>query len=129
MKGYNPAVADVDNAGVETRSDYDSWSFAGELFEERFAGFVAAVFGPLRFEHRPLDLVRFALELLDRVSDLLICEIGLLNLDHAQTLRLLDDRSGHYVCSPARLNRSVARDPVIAPMMKATMKPTGPATR
>src|SRR5712691_3669530 len=129
MKGYNPAVADVDNAGVETRSDNDSWSFARQLFEKRFARFVAAVFRPLYFEHRPLDLVRFALKLLDRVSNLLISEIGLLNLDQGQALRLLHDRSGHDVCSPDRLTKRVAREPVIAPMMKATMNPTVPAKR
>ena len=49
------------------------------MFEEWFARFVAAVLRPLRFEHSPLNLIRFALELLDRVPDFLIGEIGLLS--------------------------------------------------
>src|SRR5207245_11627579 len=85
------------------------------------------MFGPLCFEHSPFHLVRLSLELLDRVSDLLVGEIGLLNLNQGQALRLLDDGSGHDDCSLARLTRSVAREPVIAPMMKATMNPARPA--
>jgi hypothetical protein len=79
VESYNPAIADIDDAGVETGSDENSRSFAGELFEEGFAGFVAAVFRPLGFEHSPLNFVRFALELLDCVPDLLVCEIALLS--------------------------------------------------
>jgi hypothetical protein len=99
------------------------------LFEERFAGFVAAMLRPLCLEHSPLDLVRLALERLDRISDLLVGEIGLLNLNQSQALRFLDDGSGHDGCSLARLTRSVAREPVIAPMMNATMNPVRPAKR
>jgi hypothetical protein len=80
VEGYNPSVADIDYTSVEPRSDKNSWPFAGELFEEWFAGFVAAMLRPLRFEHSPLNLVRLALELLDRVPDFLVCEIGLPNL-------------------------------------------------
>ena len=49
------------------------------MFEEWFAGFVAAVLGPLCFEHRPFNLVRLAPELLHGVPDLLIGEIGFRN--------------------------------------------------
>ena len=76
MEGYDPAVADVDDAGVEAGSDENSGPFAGELFEEWFARFVAAVLGPLRFEHSPFNRIRLALELFDGVPDLLIGEIG-----------------------------------------------------
>ena len=79
MEGHDPTVADVDDPGVETGSDENSGSLAGKLFEEWFAGFVAAVLGPLRFEHRPFNLVRLALKLLHSVPDLLIGEIGFRN--------------------------------------------------
>src|SRR5713226_4958483 len=84
---------------------------------------------PLCLEHSPFNLVRLAPEIFDRVSDLLIGEVGLLNCSHGKALRLLDDRSGHDGCSLPRLTRRVAREPVIAPMMKAMMNPTSPAKR
>jgi hypothetical protein len=87
------------------------------------------VFRPLGFEHSPFNLVGFALELVDRVSDLLLGEVGLLSLSQSKALRLLDDRSSHDGCSLALLTRSVAREPVIAPMMKAMMNPASPAKR
>jgi hypothetical protein len=99
------------------------------LFEEWFAGFVAAMLRPLRFEHSPLNLVRLALKLFDRIPDFLVCEIGLPNLYEGKGLRLLDDRSGHDGCSLPRRTRKVVRKPVIAPMMKVMMNPIRPVKR
>ena len=98
------------------------------MFEEWFARFVAAVLGPLRFEHSPLNRIRLALELLDGVPDLLIGEIGLLNF-HCQALRFHDEGSRHDRGSLPRRARRVAREPVIAPMMKAMMNPKRPTMR
>src|SRR3979409_941908 len=74
------------------------------------------MFAPLRFEHRPLNLIGLAAKSLDCISNLVISQVRLLNLHY-----------GHWSCSLALCMSRTVREPTIAPAMKPIPHPSVPA--
>src|SRR6266851_8272889 len=74
------------------------------------------MFAPLRFEHRPLNLIGLAAKRLDRVADLLVRQVRLLYL-----------KDGHWSCSLALCMSRTVREPTIAPAMNPITNPSVPA--
>jgi hypothetical protein len=67
---------------------------------------------PLRFKHRPLNLMGLAAKRLDRVANLLVSQVELLNLN-----------DGHWSCSLALCISRTVREPTIAPAIKPIINP------
>jgi hypothetical protein len=67
---------------------------------------------PLRFEHRPLNLIGLAAKRLDRVANLLVRQVRFLNLN-----------DGHWFCSLALCMSRTVREPTIAPATKPIINP------